>query len=63
MSDKPAGGKLPLTILLSPEVARRLTMAAEAQRRSAAEVAADLLARHLPRAEEGGGKKGSIPYT
>jgi hypothetical protein len=54
--------KVPLTLQLSPEVAKRLMMAAETQRRTVADLAADLLDRYLPRAATGGPKK-SIPYS
>ena len=54
--------KIPLTIYLSADVAKRLKLAAEAQKRSAVDLAADLLDRHLPRPQAGGPKKGSIPY-
>jgi hypothetical protein len=55
--------KVPLMLHLSPEVARRLMLAAETQRRPAADLAADLLDRYLPRVPPAGAKKGSIPYS
>jgi hypothetical protein len=55
--------KIPLTIQLSPEVAKRLKAAAEAQKRPAADLAADLLDRHLPRPPTGGQPKAVIPYA
>jgi len=54
-------GKIPLTLQLSPDLALRLKAAAEAQKRPASELVADLLDRHLPRAQASG--KGKIPYT
>ena len=54
--------KIPLTIHLSADVAKRLKLAAEARKRSAADLAADLLDRHLPRPQTGG-PKNSIPYS
>lgn len=55
--------KVPLTIQLTADVAARLKQAAETQRRTPAELAAELLNRHLPRPPSGGPKKGSIPYS
>jgi hypothetical protein len=63
MAEPNAGTKLPLTIFLTPEVAQRLKLAAEAQHRAAADVAAEMLERHLPRLPGAGPKKGSIPYS
>jgi hypothetical protein len=60
---QPSAEKIPLTIQLSPDVAKRLKAAAEAQKRPAADVAADLLDRHLPRPPAGGQPKGVIPYA
>jgi hypothetical protein len=57
------GEKIPLTIQLSPEVAKRLKAAAEARRLSAADLVADLLDRHLPRLPTGGQPKANIPYA
>ena len=51
--------KIPLTIHLSADVAARLKQAAEAQKRSPADLAAELLGRHLPRPQTGGPKKGA----
>ncbi len=48
---------------VSPDVAARLKQAAEAQKRSPAEVAAELLGRHLPHPQTGGPKKLNIPYS
>ncbi len=62
MTEPNAGGKIPLTLNLSPEVAARLKTAAERQRRSAADVAVELLERHLPRPPSAG-KQGGIPYS
>lgn len=55
--------KIPLTVHLPAEVAARLKQAAEAQKRSPSDVAAELLARHLPRPQTGGPKKLNIPYS
>ncbi len=63
MSEQRAGEKIPLTVHLSAEVAARLKSAAEAQRRSAGDLAADLLDRYLPRPPAAGPKKGGIPYS
>jgi predicted transcriptional regulator len=60
MAEQGPADKIPLTIHLSPEVARRLKAAAEALKRPATEVVADLLDRHLPRPSA---QKGKIPYT
>jgi hypothetical protein len=54
--------KVPLTLQISPEVAQRLMLAAETQRRVASELAADLLDRYLPKLPTAGPKK-SIPYS
>jgi hypothetical protein len=63
MTQPNTGEKIPLTIHLSPEVARRLKTAAETQKRPAADLAADLLDRHLPRLQTPGQQKQSIPYA
>ncbi len=55
--------KIPLTVYLSPELAKRLKAASETQRRPAADLAADLLDRYLPRLPPAGQQKGSIPYS
>jgi hypothetical protein len=52
-----------LTLHLPAELAVRLKVAAEAQKRPATEVAIDLLDRFLPRVPAGGQKKGGIPYS
>jgi hypothetical protein len=54
--------RIPLTLSLTVDVARRLKAAADAQKRSAGDIVADLLDRHLPRAQ-GEQKKGKIPYV
>jgi hypothetical protein len=56
-------GKIPITLQLSADVAARLKTAAETQRRSAAELAADLLDRYLPKPPSAGPQKGNIPYS
>ena len=63
MAEKSMPEKFPLTIHLSAEVTKRLMVAAETQRRSAADLAADLLDRNLPRLPSAGQSKGKIPYT
>jgi hypothetical protein len=63
MAQPPADEKIPLTIHLSPEVAKRLKAAAEAQKRPAADLVADLLDRHLPRPRSSEQPKGTIPYA
>jgi hypothetical protein len=63
MAEQGASGKIPLTVYLSAEVAARLKVAAEAQRRGAGDLAADLLDRYLPRSPTGDSKKGNIPYS
>jgi hypothetical protein len=60
---QPSGSdKIPLTLHLSADVARRLQLAAEARKRPAADLAAELLDRHLPRVPSGE-QKGNIPYA
>jgi len=63
MTEPSSGGKIPLTLHLPAELAVRLKVAAEAQKRPATEVAIDLLDRFLPRVPAGGQKKGGIPYS
>jgi hypothetical protein len=63
MAEKPLSNRVVLTLSLTPDVAQRLQWAAEAQKRTAAELAADLLDRYLPRVQPGGPKKGKIPYA
>jgi late competence protein required for DNA uptake (superfamily II DNA/RNA helicase) len=62
MSEQRPAEKIPLTIYLSADMAARLNRAAEAQKRSAVDLAADLLDRHLPRPQTGV-PKGIIPYS
>jgi hypothetical protein len=50
-----------LTIYLSADVAGRLKLAAEAQKRSAVDLVAELLDRYLPRPQTG--PKSNIPYS
>jgi hypothetical protein len=54
--------KISLTIYLSADVAGRLKLAAEAQKRPATDLVAELLDRHLPRPQAGGAKS-NIPYS
>ena len=63
MTQPSDGDKIPLTVNLSPELARRLMAASEAQKRPAADLAADLLDRYLPRLPASGQQKGNIPYS
>ena len=63
MTQPNTGEKIALTVHLSADVAKRLKAAAEAQKRSAADLAADLLDRYLPRLQTAGPQKGSIPYS
>jgi hypothetical protein len=63
MADANTGGKIPMTLQLPADVAARLKLVAEAQRRSAADLVIDLLDRNLPRTPAAGQKKGSIPYS
>jgi hypothetical protein len=63
MTQPSPGEKIALTVRLSADVAKRLKAAAEAQKRPAADLAADLLDRHLPRPPTGGQPKGVIPYA
>jgi hypothetical protein len=63
MTQPSTGERIPLTVYVSHDVAKRLKAAAEAQKRPAAELAADLLDRHLPRPPAGGKPKGVIPYA
>ena len=63
MTQPNPGEKIPLTVYLSPEVAKRLKAAEAAQKRPAADLAADLLDRYLPRLPTAGQQKGSIPYS
>lgn len=58
MSQSPIG-KMQLTLHLSQDLALRLKLAADAQKRPPADLVADLLDRHLPQADSG---KGKIPY-
>ncbi len=62
MSEQRPTEKIPLTIYLSADVAGRLKLAAEARKRSAVDLAAELLDRHLPRPQTGGSKQ-SIAYS
>ncbi len=60
MAEPSPGDKIPLTIYLSPDLARRLKAVADAQKRPAAEWVVDLLDRQLPRTPP---PKSSIPYA
>ena len=63
MAESSSSGKVPLTVHLPAEVAVRLKLAAETQKRPAAELAAELLDRYLPRLPSSGQAKGNIPYS
>jgi hypothetical protein len=63
MTESSSSDKIPFTLHLSVEVAARLKQAAEAHKQPAAELAAELLDRYLPRLPAGGQKKGNIPYS
>ncbi len=63
MAEPSTTGKYPLTVYLSADVAKRLMAAAEAQRRTPADLAVDMLDRNLPRLPPAGTAKGKIPYT
>ena len=63
MTQPSSGEKTPLTVYLSPDLVKRLKAASDTQRRPAADLAADLLDRYLPRLPAAGQQKGSIPYS
>jgi hypothetical protein len=63
MAEQTGGGRILLALHLSPELAARLKLASETQRRSAPELAVDLLERYLPHPPASGGKKVNIPYS
>jgi hypothetical protein len=56
-------GKVPLTIHLTAELARRLQLESETRKRSPADLIIELLSRHLPNPGPKGPNKGKIPYT
>jgi plasmid stability protein len=60
---EPVSEKFPLTLHLPAELAKRLSVAAAAQHRSAADLVLELLRRHLPPLPADGTKKSPIPYT
>lgn len=63
MAGKSTGEKIGLSVYLPADVARRLKLTADHQNRSASEVVAELLDRHLPRLQADEKKKGNIPYA
>ena len=63
MPESTSGEKIALTVYLSADVAKRLKAASETQKRPAADLAADLLDRNLPRLPPAGKPRGSIPYA
>jgi len=62
MPEQDTKGKFPLTIYMDADLAKRLAVAAEGQKRSAADLVVNILDRNLPRLQSGSGK-GKIPYT
>ena len=64
MAEKHAEGKIPLTLHLTEDLAKRLQLAAASRSRAASDVATELLDRHLPHLEgRQPTKKGGIPYA
>jgi hypothetical protein len=63
MAAKSEEGKVPLTIHLSAELARRLQLEADTRKRPPAELVIELLSRHLPNPPSPGSGKVKIPYT
>ena len=63
MADKTADDKVPFTVHLPVDLAKRLQAAAKSRNRPAAAVVIDLLDRSLPRPQPDGPKKSKIPYT
>ena len=63
MATEKPDGKNELTIYLPEEVAQRLALAAAKQHRTASEIVAQLLDRHLPQLETRGKKQKKIPYA
>ena len=61
MPDPNTKGKFPLTIHMDADIAKRLAVAAEAQKRPAEDLIVDMLDRSLPRLQDS--SKGKIPYT
>jgi hypothetical protein len=62
MADKSPDNKIPLTLHLPEDLAKRLQLAATSRKRPAAELVLDLLDRHLPQSG-GEQRKGKIPYA
>jgi len=62
MPEQSNKGKFPLTIYMDAEIAKRLAVAAEAQKRPAGDIVVDTLDRTLPRLQTGASKS-KIPYT
>ena len=62
MPEQDTKGKFPLTIHLDADLAKRLAVAAEAQKRQAEALVINILDRNLPRLDSGAGKN-KIPYT
>jgi len=58
-----SSNKIPLVVQLTAELAARLKTAAESRGRTPAELAAELLDRHVPRPPAEGPKKCRIPYA
>jgi hypothetical protein len=62
MPEQNTKDKFPLTIYMDADLAKRLAVAAEAQKRPAADLVVEMLDRSLPRLQTGS-SKGKIPYT
>jgi len=62
MPEQDTKGKFPLTLYMDADLAKRLAVAAEAQKRSAADLVTNILDRNLPRLQSGS-SKAKIPYT
>jgi hypothetical protein len=61
MPEQSTKGKFPLTIYMGTDLAKRLAVAAETQKRPPEDLVIDTLDRTLPRLQTGSKEK--IPYT
>jgi len=61
MPEQNTKGKFPLTIYMDADLAKRLAVTAEGQKRPAEDLVIDMLDRSLPQLQSSG--KGKIPYT
>ena len=61
MPEQNTKGKFPLTIHMDADLAKRLAVTAEGQKRPAEDLVIDMLDRSLPQLLSSG--KGKIPYT